>query len=144
MLMSRRDLSDPASGRAAPQCVPAEPWSQEGPGTRGPKEAHTLAAEAFQRSFGGGDFGRAVTGFTPAADTGVVLTLLAHARPQRVLEIGTAAGHMTANLTEWSPEDAQVFSLGVVRDLNVPTSPEQQHDDPPRSEFARLANQFGR
>ncbi len=125
--MLRRDLAGPvnASSSTAPTVRPLTP-------------------EAFFSSFPRQDFQRALCGFTRRADTEVVLALLVHARPQRILEIGTAAGHMTANLTEWSPESAQVFSLGVVADLGIPTSQVQRHQDPPRSEFGRFANHFGK
>src|SRR5262249_11868175 len=98
---------------AAPQLVPAEPWFAEPPSApppRGRGRLQPLPPEAFRRRFGAPDTSRAVCAFTPPADTGVVLTLLAHARPRRILEVGTALGHMTANLTEWAPDDALVFT----------------------------------
>jgi len=90
------------------------------------------------------DTSRAIHGFTKPVDTQAVLTLPQHAQAQRILEIGTAAGHMTANLSEWSPADAQVFSLGVINDLGIPTSAAQRADDPPRAHFGRFANHFGK
>lgn len=147
--MSRRHLVVPEDAAAAaskevPHLVPVEPSLQDV--ARPPRSlpVNTLPPEAFYGSFGRHDFGRAVCGFTNRVDTEMVLTLLAHARPQRILEIGTAGGHMTANLTQWSPETAQIFSIGVIADLGIPTIPAQRHDDPPRSSFARFANRFGK
>src|SRR5439155_6802508 len=81
--------------------------SSAGHGRRGPVP---LALDEFERRFGRLDTTRAVHAFTIPADTHIVLTLLAQARPQRILEIGTAAGHMTANFTEWSADDSTVFT----------------------------------
>ena len=57
-----------------------------------------------------------------------MLTLLLHARPSRLLEIGTALGHMCANLTRWTPEDARVFTIALVRGMlrAAPGAAEQQ------------------
>ncbi|CAN0268532.1 unnamed protein product, partial [Phaeothamnion confervicola] len=78
------------------------------------------------------------------ADTHAVVALLLHARPRRVLEIGTAAGHMTANLTAFTPPDATVFSLGIVAE-DGPRSgtPHQTYEVPTRAQFARHLNHFG-
>jgi tetratricopeptide (TPR) repeat protein/predicted O-methyltransferase YrrM len=100
--------------------------------------------DAFHHRFGAPDTARAIHRFTPPIDTHVVLALLAHASPRRVLEVGTAGGHMTANLTEWTPDEATVFSLGVVSDLAVATTAQQRHEDPSRGEFGRFANFFGK
>src|SRR5439155_18418887 len=103
-----------------------------------------LSLDEFHGRFGNPDTSRAIHSFTPPGDTHLVLTLLAHARARRVLEVGTAGGHMTANLTEWTPHDATVFSLGVVADLAVATTAQQRYEDPPRAEFGRFANHFGK
>ena len=78
------------------------------------------------------------------ADTHAVLTVLAHARPRRVLEVGTALGHMTANLTEWTPDDAHVFTMGIVRGMAAGGAPEQGYEAPDRADFGRLADHFGK
>jgi glycosyltransferase involved in cell wall biosynthesis/tetratricopeptide (TPR) repeat protein/predicted O-methyltransferase YrrM len=109
-----------------------------------PAAFRPLTLDAFHRRFGAPDTARAIHRFTPPIDTHVVLALLAHTRPRRVLEVGTAGGHMTANLTEWTPDDATVFSLGVVSDLAIATMAQQRYEDPPRSEFGRFANHFGK
>jgi glycosyltransferase involved in cell wall biosynthesis/tetratricopeptide (TPR) repeat protein/predicted O-methyltransferase YrrM len=134
--------------QAAPRVVPAEPWFAEEPapaclppGARAAVRA--LPRADFHQRFGNPDTARAVHAFTPPQDTHVVLTLLAQARPRRILEVGTAAGHMTANLTEWSPPDAVIFSLGTVADLH-PASGPQAPENPPRAAFGRYAGQFGR
>jgi hypothetical protein len=116
---------------------PAPPAHQEG-------WLETLSREEFHRRFGSPDTSRALCGYTNALDTDIVLTLLAHARPRRVLEIGTALGHMTANLTEWTPDDALIFTLGTTADLNVPTAPPQRYETPDRQQFGRLAKAFGK
>src|ERR1700722_20144326 len=86
-----------------------------------------LSRAEFIRRFGDSDTSRALSGFTPPGDTHAVLTLLAHARPSRILEIGTAFGDMTANLTEWSPEAARVVSIGIVRGMAAAGTPEQDY-----------------
>src|SRR5439155_1727193 len=43
-----------------------------------------------------------------------------------------------------SPDDATVFTLGVIDDMAVPTRQAQQYEDPPRAMFGRFANHFGR
>ncbi len=73
-----------------------------------------------------------------------MLALLVHARPRRILEIGTALGHMTANLAEWSPDEAVVFSLGTVAGEPATGSPQQAPEAPPRADFGRLAGHFGK
>jgi glycosyltransferase involved in cell wall biosynthesis len=100
----------------------------------------------FARCFGRFDFGGALCGYTPEVDTHAVLTLLAHARPRRVLEIGTALGHMTANFTRWTLDDAQIFSLGTLQETQKTSAGarEQQVEEPGRGEFGRFADQFGK
>ena len=100
----------------------------------------------FARRFGNPDVSGALCGYTPEADTHAVLRLLAHARPRRVLEVGTALGHMTANLTRWTLDDAQIFSLGLVRGVErtAPGAAEQMVDEPTRGQFARFADHFGK
>ncbi len=136
----RRSLAA-ALGHNAPPPVaevpPAPPAHPEG-------WLETLPREEFHRRFGSPDTARALCGYTNAGDTQVVLTLLAHARPRRVLEIGTALGHMTANLTEWTPDDAVVFSLGTTADLAVPTAEPQRYETPERGRFGCMANSFGK
>jgi glycosyltransferase involved in cell wall biosynthesis/tetratricopeptide (TPR) repeat protein/predicted O-methyltransferase YrrM len=134
--------------RAAPRAVPAEPWFAEEsapasvpPGTKPAVQA--LPRADFHQRFGNPDTARAVHAFTPPHDTHVVLTLLTHARPRRILEVGTAAGHMTANLTEWSPADAVVYSLGTVADLHSASGP-QAPENPPRAAFGQYAGHFGK
>jgi glycosyltransferase involved in cell wall biosynthesis len=72
--------------------------------------------------------------------------LLQYARPRRVLEIGTALGHMTANFTRWTLDDAQICSLGIVHGSERAAlgAPEQQVDVPTREGFARFADHFGK
>ena len=74
-----------------------------------------------------------------------MLTLLCHARPRRVLEIGTALGHMTANLTRWTDEEARVFTIDLVRGMPraAPGAAEQQVEVPGHAEWGRFADHFG-
>ena len=83
--------------------------------------------------------------YTRELDTRVVLTLLVHANPRRVLEIGTAFGHMTANLCRWSGEDALVFTIDLVRGVSrtTPGAVEQEVEVPAHSDWGRFANHFG-
>ena len=102
----------------------------------------TLGRDEFARRFGSPDTSRALAGFTPAHDTHIVLALVAYLKPRRLLEIGTASGQMTANLTAWSPPDAAVHSMGIVAG-SVSGAAEQGYEVPPRAEFARHADHFG-
>jgi glycosyltransferase involved in cell wall biosynthesis len=92
-----------------PQAVPVEPWFAADPAPN----FRTLGVDTFRRRFGLLDTSRALSGALPPADTNVILTLLSHTRPRRVLEVGTDLGPMTANLAEWSPDDALVCSLNA-------------------------------
>jgi glycosyltransferase involved in cell wall biosynthesis len=127
------------TGGAAPPPQP-EPPPAAPPGTR----FVDLPAGAFAARFGAPDVSAALSGFTPPADTAAVLTLVARLRPRRVLEIGTAAGHMTANLSAFTPPDAVVYSVGVVAE-DGPRSgtPHQDPEVPPRAAFGRYVNHFG-
>jgi glycosyltransferase involved in cell wall biosynthesis/SAM-dependent methyltransferase len=134
--------------RAAPQTMPPErrcadepPAPPSFPARDG--QFRTITVEEFRQHFGAPDTSQALHAYTPPIDTHVVLALLARARPQRILEIGTATGHMTANLTQWSLPSAMVFSLGTVADL-VSTPGPQGHENPPRADFGRYANYFGK
>jgi len=102
----------------------------------------TLSSDEFAARFGHPDTSEAVCGFTPARDTHIVLSLVAHLNPRRLLEVGTASGQMTANLTRWSPPDAVVYSLGMIAG-SASGAAEQGYELPPRSEFARHADHFG-
>ncbi len=117
--------------------------------TRTPRtktHVNIMPGSDFTARFGERRLPDAVCGYTPASDTHAVLTLLTYARPRRVLEIGTALGHMTANFTRWTLDDAQIFSLGIVRETEraAPGAPQQQVDAPSRGEFARFADHFGK
>jgi glycosyltransferase involved in cell wall biosynthesis len=108
-----------------------------------PGRVAVLAAAEFARRFGDPDTSRALCGYTKPHDTHAVLTLLAFARPSRILEVGTALGHMTANLAAWSPEEARVYSLGVVRGMDPGGAAEQGYEAPDRADFGRLAGALG-
>ena len=75
----------------------------------------------------------------------MVLTLLVHARPRTVLEIGTGLGHMAANLTRWTPADARVFTIELVRGMAraAPGAVEQEVEMPGHVDWGRFANHFG-
>jgi glycosyltransferase involved in cell wall biosynthesis/predicted O-methyltransferase YrrM len=109
-----------------------------------PTRIISLSRAEFVRRFGDLDTSRALCGYTPPGDTHAVLTLLAHARPARVLEIGTAYGDMTANLTEWSPDDTRVVSIGIVRGMGEAGAPEQAYEIPSPDELGRRAGHFGK
>jgi glycosyltransferase involved in cell wall biosynthesis/predicted Zn-dependent protease len=132
--------------RAAPQVVPVEPWfaPPPPPARAEPTRIETLALEEFRRRYGALDSSRAICAYTPPLDTQIILTLLAHARPFRVLEVGTALGHMTANFTEWTADGAQVITLGTVAELAVPTPTAQRYEEPSRSDFGKATNHFGK
>ncbi len=107
----------------------------------------TMSYGQFLARFGGPDvdWNGALFGYTREADTRAILTLLRHAAPSRVLEIGTALGHMTANLTRWTPADSSVFTIGLVHGMRrtAPGAAEQRGDTPTHGEWARFANHFG-
>ncbi len=133
--------------RAAPGLVPDRGWDAEAApaATGGSRPTFvTLPLADFEHRYGPADTARALCGFTPPADTRTVLTLLAALRPKRVLEIGTALGHMTANLTEWSPDDAVVFTVGTTADMPPACGPAQQYEAPPREALGRFAGHFGK
>jgi predicted O-methyltransferase YrrM len=71
-----------------------------------------LSLDRFHQILGPCDTSRAIHLFTKPLDTNVILSLLAYTKPRRILEIGTALGHMTANLTEWTCASAVVFIDG--------------------------------
>ena len=53
---------------------------------------------------------------------------------------------MTANFTRWTIDDAQIFSMGIIRGMERSASgaAEQEVDVPTRGEFARFADHFGK
>src|SRR5271166_2038006 len=105
----------------------------------------TMNRAEFAERFGDPDVRGALCGYTRVDDTRVVLTLLLHARPRNVLEIGTALGHMTANLTRWTGEDARVLTIDLVRGMSraAPGAVEQQVEVPSHADRGRYANHFG-
>lgn len=103
-----------------------------------------LDAAEFANRFGTIDTSRALLGYTLAEDTHAVLTLLASSRACRILEVGTALGHMTANLAEWSGDEASVYSLGIVRGTDPKGAPEQGVEIPSESDFGRFVDHFGK
>jgi glycosyltransferase involved in cell wall biosynthesis/predicted Zn-dependent protease/predicted O-methyltransferase YrrM len=130
----------PAAGAPAPTQPAPPPAPRPAPRTRFVE----LPRAAFAARFGEPDTSAALCGFTPPADTHAVLALVAHLRPRRLLEVGTAAGHMAANLTAFSPDDAVVYSLGVVaEDAPRPGTQHQDYEVPRRDQFARHLNHFG-
>jgi len=105
-----------------------------------------MSRAEFAGRFGSPDVTAALCGYTREADTHAVLSLLAYARPRRVLEVGTALVHMTVNFSRWTLDDAQTLSLGMVQGMETaaPGAREQQVEDSTRADFGRLANQFGK
>ena len=114
---------------------------------RGPMPLARIARieqDEFAHRFGAPDTSRALLGYTLGVDAHSVLALVAHVRPLRILEVGTALGHMTANLTEWSPDKANVFSLGIVRGMDPGGAAEQKVEAPAEADFGRHAGHFGK
>ena len=99
----------------------------------------------FAERFGYPDVREALCGYTREDDSRVALTLLVHANPRRVLEVGTALGHMTANLTRWTAGDARVFTIDLVRGMSraAPGAVEQQVEVPSHEDWGRFNNHFG-
>jgi glycosyltransferase involved in cell wall biosynthesis/tetratricopeptide (TPR) repeat protein len=104
----------------------------------------TLTMDDFHRAFAAVDTRRAICQFTPLVDAHVILTILGRAQAKRILEIGTAQGYMTANITEWSLDDAAIFSLGAVSDLPIVMPAAQRAETPGRDAFGRHANHFAK
>ncbi|VTR91657.1 family 2 glycosyl transferase : Glycosyl transferase OS=Singulisphaera acidiphila (strain ATCC BAA-1392 / DSM 18658 / VKM B-2454 / MOB10) GN=Sinac_0358 PE=4 SV=1: Glyco_trans_1_2: Methyltransf_24: Glyco_transf_4: Glycos_transf_1: Glycos_transf_2: TPR_7: TPR_6: TPR_10 [Gemmata massiliana] len=132
--------------RVAPGLAPAELAPAAGPGpARAPATRFVdLTAEQFAARFGDPDTSAALSGFTLPHDAHAVLALVAHLGARRILEIGTAAGHMTANLTAFTPPDAVVYSIGLVAEGGPRSgSPHQEYEVPRRDQFARFVNHFG-
>src|SRR5207248_5914986 len=48
------------------------------------------------------------------------------------------------NLTEWSPDDATVFTLGITSDMAGASRPEQESEAPPREALGKFINHFGK
>jgi glycosyltransferase involved in cell wall biosynthesis len=144
ILIANRDFTVqqtmPASWFASPVSAVPQSGRTAGPASR----VLAMSRTEFALRFGTLDTARALGGYTGPVDTAAVLTLLVHARPRRVLEVGTALGEMTANLTEWTADDAHVFSLGIVRGMATRGAPEQDHEAPSRADFGRLADHFGK
>src|SRR5262245_8220073 len=76
-----------------------------------PPRIVAMSPAEFAGRFGSPDVSGALCGYTLEANTRAVLALLEFAR-RRVLEVGTALEHMTANSTRWTLDDVQIFSLG--------------------------------
>ncbi len=110
-----------------------------------PTRIGTMNRAEFAERFGCPDVCEALCGYTREDDTRAVLTLLVHARPRRVLEVGTALGHMTANLTRWTAGDAQVFTIDLVRGMSraAPGAVEQQVEVPSHEDWGHFAYHFG-
>ena len=132
----------PCSRGRRPQAVSSEPWFAAMPGAT---RIVAMGREAFAGRFGDPDVSGTLCGYTRKADTRAVLATLVHARLPRVLEVGTAFGHMTANFTRWTPEDARVFTIDVVRGMGraAASAGEQRVEVPPRAEWGQLADQLG-
>ena len=105
----------------------------------------TMSRAEFDARFGTPSLGGALCGYTREADTRTVLTLLVHARPRRVLEVGTALGHMTANLTRWTGDDAEIYTIDIVQGMAkaAPGASAQQVEIPGRGDWGRFADHFG-
>jgi len=110
-----------------------------------PTSVTVMTPAQFAERFGSPDLRGALCGYTREDDTRAVLALLCDAAPGRVLEIGTALGHMTANLTRWTPDEACVFTLDLIRGMPraAPGAAEQEAEVPAHSEWGRFANHFG-
>jgi hypothetical protein len=80
----------------------------------------TMSRAEFDAGFGKPNLAGGLCGYTREADTRTVLTLLVYARPWRVLEIGTALGHMTANLTRWTADDAEIHTIDMLQGIHSP------------------------
>ena len=136
---ARQRLARAMAADPDPQAAPSAPPA---PTSASHARVVALAPAEFAGRFGSPDTSMALCGFTPVRDTHIVLALVNHLKPRRVLEVGTAAGHMTANLTAWTPPDAVVYSLGIVTGGSSGEA-EQQYEVPARAQFARHADHFG-
>jgi hypothetical protein len=124
------------------------------PSLRGPSRASTLdfpdsdkihELGGIRPRFGNPDLSGALYNDTREADARTVLTLLTHARPRRMLEVGTAPGHMRAYLARSTPGDARVFTTDLVRGMAQAAAgaDEQQVEVPDRAGWGRFADRFG-
>jgi predicted O-methyltransferase YrrM len=106
----------------------------------------TISRDEFSSRFGSPDTSDALCGFTCPADTHVVLALLKFAQPQHVLEIGTGTGQMTANISEWTKDSAQVYTMSIVHGVAGALfgAKQQAVETPSRADFGRFANRFGK
>lgn len=125
--------------RAAPTELPAEAYFAPAPN----RAATILSQEAFAARFGAVDTKTALIGFTNAIDTRALLTLVGWLRPRNVLEIGTAAGHTTANFTAFTPSDAVIHTVGLSAHQAGASTAEQAYEVPPDGQFGVWADHFG-
>lgn len=82
--------------------------------------------------------------YTPAIDNNILYALIKRYNCSRLLEIGTAFGDTTANLTEWTSPDAVIYSIGSIADLHIPHQHGQVNENPVRGSFAIYANRFSK
>jgi len=115
------------------------------PSNSKPTRIVTMNRAEFAERFGCPDVRGELYGYTREDDTRVVLTVLVHVNPRRVLEVGTALGHMTANLTRWTGDDARVFTIGLIRGMSraAPGAVDQQGEVPSHEDWGRFGNHFG-
>ena len=105
----------------------------------------TMDQADFTSRFGGGDFAGRVCSYTPQVDTRRAHAALPRETPARAGG-RHGVGHMTANFTRWTVDDAQIFSMGIVRGMerSAPGAAEQEVDVPTPGDFARFADFFGK
>ncbi|AWM39103.1 GDP-mannose-dependent alpha-(1-6)-phosphatidylinositol monomannoside mannosyltransferase [Gemmata obscuriglobus] len=100
------ETSRPAAEQLHPPPAPAPLEGGRSPFVR-------LTADTFTARFGSVEVAEPPGALVPPADVRVVLALVAHFAPRRVLAIGTAAGRLSADVTAIAPPDAAVYVLGA-------------------------------
>jgi predicted O-methyltransferase YrrM len=101
----------------------------------------TLSQAEFDARFDAPGLNGTRCGCTHKVDTRTVIVLLAHARPWRVLEVGKALGHLTANLTRLTADDAEIYTINIQPGMSKTAlgAAAQQVEIPGRTDWGRFA-----
>lgn len=101
--------------------------------------------EAFQAKFHAPPVAPLPAGaYTNETDLSVLAGLITALGYRRLLEVGTARGLTTAHLAAFTPEDAVVYTIGTLADMDVPVPEYQRGEVPRRTEFAAQSNLLGK
>jgi predicted O-methyltransferase YrrM len=110
-----------------------------------PMKIQEIQLEEFNERFGPASVVGGLDGpYTPLRDFRILAGLLVRYDCKRILEIGTALGHTTANLTQFSRDDALIYTMGNSQEIQVDLAREQHGEIPSADRFGQHANHFGK